>query len=114
MLTASTHSGAAAVWAGSSMIGTHRWVQAGIASINNEPFLYAESNGSRYQIQIAPWRYGRPVRVTVNRQGSRWRATVGSLRTPWLRLRGAVRLAALELVDGGHATAKIGARFVSG
>ena len=114
MLSASTPSSAAAVWAGASTPNAHRWVQAGIASIGDQPFLYAESNSAHYRLMLSPWTYGRPACIRVIRRGSRWRASVGSLRTPWLRLRNGIRMDALELIDGAHARALIGGRLVSG
>lgn len=114
MLTAATPSGKyAATWAGASTPAAHRWVQAGIVSINGRPYLYAESSGAHYRIQFYDWLYRLPIVVTINRRGYWWRATAGPIHTPWVRLRHAVRLVALELINGGHATASIDGRMVS-
>ena len=113
MLSAVTPSGQyAAVWAGASTPAAHRWVQAGVVSIDNHAYLYAESKGDRYRIVFADWMYRLPIKVSVTQRDGRWRATAGPVHTPWLRLRRAVRLTALELVNGGHAVARIGGRLV--
>lgn len=115
MLTAATPSGTyAAAWAGASTGDAHHWVQAGIVSMDNEPLLYVESKGERYRIQFATWTYGAPVRVRVDRRGDWWRAAIGKLHTPWVRLGNAFRVSALELVNGGHASARINGRLIRG
>lgn len=104
----------AAVWIGASTPTAHRWVQAGIFSTDGQTYLYVESMGRTHRVDMIQWSLRVPVLARLQHRGSRWRALVGPLRTPWLFLRQGKPLGALELTRGAHAGCRIGARHVSG
>jgi hypothetical protein len=107
---------AAAVWIGAQTPTAHRWVQAGVAAgSKGHAFLYAEWNrGAGAKSHVQPWRLTRPVRARLERRGNLWRAGIGNLWTPWVRLRHVKRCTTLELAGGAHAAAIINGKVIAG
>ena len=94
-----------------------RWVQAGVESNGTirQPYLYVEwrVRGETFLVVI-PWSFRERAHGRLERHGQFWRAGVGGLWTPWLRIRHAQRCNGLELYRGAHGKARVGGRTLAG
>jgi hypothetical protein len=101
-----------AAWLGAQTPEARRWIQAGVEG--SHPYAYVETGWAYHQRSLRMWPVpkGYVAHVRLLRKGDRWRVVIGTYKSAWYRIPGAITVTTLE--TNGPAKALIDGRIVVG